>query len=284
MVLVAESGSTKTDWRLVCQHKIEHFSTDGINPFYQTPENITTILQQQLLPFLVEKEITEVHYYGTGITDFSKKNSLESVMKNLFPKLKIIEIESDIAAAARGLFGSSEGIACILGTGSNSAFYNGTEIEFQVHTLGFWLGDEGSGGYLGKVLITSYLQKELPDRCRQLFEAKLGKLERLTVLENAYKKPFPNRYFASFSLFLFEYRSEPFFKELIENAFRSFFEKYIVKYPNFQQIPIGFVGSIAFYHQETLRKIALEFGLQIAQIHKSPIDALVLFHAATVHE
>jgi glucosamine kinase len=176
------------------------------------------------------------------------------------------------------LCGREAGIACILGTGSNSCFYDGEKISFQVPPLGFWLGDEGSGGNLGKQLILSYLHKEMPEELRTKFNKRFGEKDRLEIIENAYQKPLPNRYFATFSKFIFDNRQHPFMYQLVSNAFGLFFEKYILKYPDFQKYKIHFTGSVAFYYSDILRRVAMEKGCTAGIIMESPIAGLTLFH------
>lgn len=279
MILLAESGSTKTDWRLLNGATVETIvQTDGINPYFRNTKQIVDLLKEQLAPNLVANTVTEIYYYGTGITDDSKRKLVAEALQEVFKNVAKLEIESDIIAAARGLFGKSEGIACILGTGSNSGFYDGNKITFQVPPLGFWLGDEGSGGYLGKQLVLSYLHKEMSVEVRQLFEAKYGVFDRMPVIENAYQKPNPNRYFASFSPFLLENVTQPEIEKLIENSFRLFFEKYLLKYPDVEKTPVGFVGSVAHYYRSFLENGAATHGIEIKQILKSPMEGLVAFY------
>jgi N-acetylglucosamine kinase-like BadF-type ATPase len=279
MILLAESGSTKTDWRLLNGSVTEiAVKTDGINPYFQGKEQITLLLKEQLEPHLVAKEVAQIYYYGTGITDNSKRHIISGALREVFKNVKEIIIESDVVAAARGIFGKSAGIACILGTGSNTCFYDGEKITFQVPSLGFWLGDEGSGGYLGKQLVLSYLHKEMSAEVRHLFEVKYGVFDRMPVIENAYQKPNPNRYFASFSPFLLENAAQPEIETLIRNSFRLFFEKYLLKYPNIEKTSVGFVGSIAHYYRSFLAAEAAVHGIKIKQILKAPMDGLITYH------
>ena len=201
----------------------------------------------------------------------------ELTMK-VFPTCSHIEAYSDVVGAARAACGRSEGIACILGTGSNSIYFDGEKTGFQVPPLGFWLGDEGSGGHLGKSLILSYLHKEMPVETRTKFEEKHGVMDRLTIFENAYHKPFPNRYFASFSKFLFNNLSNVFCNHLVEKCFLEFFKKYILKYPMCYEVNISFVGSVAFYYKDLLTKVADSQGISIGRVLETPIGGLVDYH------
>ncbi len=279
MILIAESGSSKTDWRMIAPNgSVSQVKTIGLNPYYQTTDSIIEELQKNLLPSLNNQVVSEVFYYGTGVTNDEKADIIRLAFKAIFTEVKSIEVHSDMLAAARALCGHTAGIACILGTGSNSCFYDGNDITFQVPPLGFWLGDEGSGGYLGKQLVLSYLHKEMPQDIREKFEKRFGVKDRLEVLENAYQKPFPNRYFASFSKFIFDNRNNQFTFKLVTDAFGLFFEKYLLKYPDYQQHKVHFTGSVAFYYSDILRRVAIEKGFSIGIIMESPIAGLTLYH------
>ncbi|MFN3488793.1 MAG: N-acetylglucosamine kinase [Emticicia sp.] len=278
MILIADSGSTKTDWRILDQNEvIAQIQTIGFNPYYQNADSIANELKINLLP-LCTKEITQVFYYGTGVTNEEKGKVIKDAIWQVFPTCKQIEAQSDVLGAARAACGKTAGIACILGTGSNSIYFDGEKTGFQIPPLGFWLGDEGSGGHLGKSLLLSYLHKEIPLEIRAKFEEKYGIMDRLTVLENAYHKPFPNRYFATFSRFLFNNLEDDFCRNLVENCLLQFFEKYILKYPMCHETDVNFVGSVAFYYKDLLIKVADSQGINIGKILETPIDGLVKFH------
>ncbi len=278
MILIADSGSTKTDWRILDQNEvIVQTQTVGFNPYYQDADSIANELKANLLP-LSTKEVKQVFYYGTGVTNEEKAGVIKEAILQVFPTCGHIEAQSDVVGAARAACGRSAGIACILGTGSNSIYFDGEKTDFQIPPLGFWLGDEGSGGHLGKTLLLSYLHKEMPLEIRAKFEQKFGIMDRLTVLENAYHKPFPNRYFASFSKFLFDNLEDDFCRNLVENCFEQFFQKYILKYPMCHETTVNFVGSVAFYYKDLLIKVVDNQGIKVGKILKSPIDGLVEFH------
>jgi len=279
MILIADSGSTKTDWRVLDKKRVvAQVRTAGFNPYYQDAPSIAAELQAHLLPYCTGK-VTQVFYYGTGITNEEKAEVLRSTIQHVFGGIENIDVQSDVLGAAKAACGHEKGIACILGTGSNSCYYDGDKIDFQVPPLGFWLGDEGSGGHLGKLLILAYLHKEMPADIRQLFEEKYGVMDRLQVLDNAYHKPFPNRYFAAFARFLHDNLQHTFCHSLVEESFSIFFEKYVLKYPMFQDVPLNFVGSIASHYEQILRAVAESKKLQVGKILAAPIDGLVQYHA-----
>ena len=275
MILVADSGSTKTDWRLVnSQGVITQAATAGFNPYYQSSEEIREALKKELLP-KVDQEISDVHFYGAGCNGL-KDDIIYAPLKDLFPTATI-NIQSDLLAAARSLCGHEAGIACILGTGSNSCLYNGHEIIEQTPTLGFWLGDEGSGAVMGRELVIAYLNQELPLPMAEKFQ-KRYELNKAEVMEQAYNKPFPNRYFGQFSKFLFHHMKEPFIYQLVYNNFDRFFQRKVIKYVDHPKHRIHFVGSIAFYFANILRQVANDSGLTVKNIVETPIAGLTLYH------
>ena len=276
MILIAESGSTKTDWRLL-DEKGTSFRTSGLNPYFVDSDKIAEETSQ-IFEQMNGQEITEIHFYGTGITDESKSAIVKiGILKALGYNTEIYTY-SDVVAAARSLFGNTPGIACILGTGSNTCYWDGDKIAFQIPPLGFWLGDEGSGGNLGKLLVLDYLHKEMPAHIRTYFEEKYGVLERTEVLTKAYQQEKPNKYFAAFSYFLYEFGQESYCRGLVKQSFSEFLKKYLLKYPNLKEHQIGFVGSVAYYYSEILTEVCKENGISINKIIVSPIEELVKYH------
>ncbi len=280
MILLAESGSTKTDWRLLGEN-IHSFETIGLNPYFVNSDTV----EKELLQHLYDRTtftIREVHFYGTGITDPAKGDIIARGILKALGYSAPVYTYSDVIAAARALFGDSEGIACILGTGSNTCYWNGREIGFQVPPLGFWLGDEGSGGHLGKSLILGYLHHEMPLNVRQRFEEIYGSKDRLEILENAYRKERPNKYFAQFCPFLLENQHEPWCADLIRNSFRLFLEKYLLKYPQLQHVETGCVGSVAYYFESIFREVASGYGLSIRKVIQKPVEELTIYHQSKI--
>ena len=278
MILIADSGSTKTDWRMIASTgEISQARTVGFNPYFQDTDSIATELAKSLKP-AVNEAITEVYYYGTGCGTESSCAIVRQAIQQVFSEATTVSVASDLLGAARALCGHEVGIACILGTGSNSCYYDGEQISYQIPNLGFWLGDEGSGGNLGKTLVTNYLLKDLAPDLEAKFEKRFPNTTRDLVLENAYKKPFPNRYFASFSKFLFDNRSHPQAYRLVYDSFDLFFQKYICKYPDYKQLKIHFTGSVAFYYSDILRQVANDKGVTVKNIMETPIAGLTLYH------
>jgi len=277
MRFIADSGSTKTDWRIIdSEGKITQARTAGINPFYQTQQEIVDELDTALKP-QVSNEVTSIHFYGAGCNKGSASETMTSALKKVFGAVPV-EVQSDLLAVARGLCGHQPGIACILGTGSNSCYYDGNEIVRHIPPWGTWLGDEGSGSNLGRKLVILALNYELPEKLQQAFDKKYPDL-RDTVLENVYQKPYPNRYLAGFSRFLFHHMKDPFVYQLILDSFSEFLKRKVLKYPEVHQVPLQVSGSIGFYFNSILRKAAQQHHLHLKNVTESPIAGLTLYHS-----
>jgi len=276
MILLADSGSTKTQWCLVQDGNVVlEVITDGINPFYQTDMEIITLLDTQLVPKLGNVEIGHIYFYGAGCSFPDKKIVVSRALVRFFGGA-IIEIQSDLLGAARSLFQREKGIACILGTGSNSCFYDGSEIIQNVSPLGYILGDEGSGAVLGKLFIADCLKNQLSKELSEKFFAQY-KITPAEIMENVYKKPFPNRYLAKFTPFLLENIDEPNIFNLVFDSFDAFFVRNIMQYP-LEDIQVGFVGSIAYFFRDTLEIVAFERGISVSKIIQQPMAGLVKYH------
>jgi len=274
MILIADSGVTKTEWcRITDQHTTETLITQGINPFYQEAENITSILLKE---FTGVRKFEAIFFYGSGCINREKQDIVKAGLLGIF-EAGTIFVGSDLLAAAQSLCQTKAGIACILGTGSNSCYYNGCEITENVSPLGFILGDEGSGAVLGKKLVGDILKNQLPQfLIDQFFET--YQVTGATILENVYKKPFPSRYLAGFTRFLSENIAVPEIELLVTTAFREFISRNLMKYPGIGQIPIHFTGSIAFFFKEQLQKSLEEQGLILGNIEKAPMKGLIRYH------
>jgi glucosamine kinase len=280
MKLIADSGSTKTTWILLEGDVVKStITTCGLNPYFHTSESVEAVLRADLAPFLVAYQIKEVHFYGAGCSTTYNNNMISDGIRVFFRK-SLIFIYHDILGAARALFGDGKGIACILGTGCNSCYFDGSNTFSQVDSLGYLFGDEGAGSYLGKLFLGSYLKKDLPEDLRRAFEKQYGySLE--DILNSLYNKPSPNRFLASFSLFLSPNREHPFIQDLLLRSFRDFFDAHIRKYEGYRSAGIGFIGSIAHCYSEFLTRVAEEEGVKITRILPSPADGLVEYHKTT---
>ncbi len=282
--LIIESGSTKVDWALVDQATgeiLQAWNSPGLNPYHQQESDIRAEVSTGILPAqAMANEILHVFFYGAGVTGEAKAQALKSALCQSLPNATV-EVCSDLLAAARGLFDATPGIACILGTGANSGLYDGRTVVDNVSAGGFILGDEGSGAWLGRQLLSDFLKRLMPEPLRTIFEKKY-ELTTLTILEQVYRKPFPNRYLGSFSHFLNEQISEPYCRELVRRGFSEFFERNLCRYANATRYPVSAVGSIAVEFQDIFREVAVQYGFTVGQMVRSPLDGLVRCHHATL--
>ncbi|WP_448518942.1 N-acetylglucosamine kinase [Rhodoflexus sp.] len=283
MILIADSGATKAAWRLVrADGSTLQARTQGINPYFTDKVSITNELREVLLPQLgnsaaaIANTVQQIFFYGTGCGTAANQEFVRQILQGLFPSAAIA-VDTDMLGAARALCGKQPGIACILGTGSHAALFNGEQIVQYAVNLGFWLGDEGSGGHLGRRLVTDYLNNDLPEDLHQLF-AKRYALTRDEVLENAYQKPMPSRYMASFSKFLFDHLTHPYAYRTVYDSFSDFFDKRVLKFADARNLPVHFTGSVAFYYANVLRRVAADKGLHVQHILEEPVAGLALYH------
>lgn len=280
MILIADSGSTKTDWRLIDEeNKIHQFATQGISPYFQTEEQISEIIKTELLPQLNFKTFNfqlSVYYYGTGCSAEDKKQIVLNALATSFNNSKV-EIQSDMLGAARALCGKKAGIAAILGTGSNTCYYDGENIIENKFSSGYILGDEGSGAHIGKTFIQAYLNDELPSNLATKFQDRF-KLSKNDIIDAVYRKSMPNRFLASFCKFIFQNKDDQYLIDLLVNCFEQFFDKHICKYEKHKEVKLSCVGSIAFYFSDILRAVAARKGVSIDTIIETPIAALTLYH------
>lgn len=279
MIAIADSGATKTDWVFLDQGlETIHAQTIGFNPYFIKTDGIFEELEKNLFPYLDNKRVNEVHFYGAGCSTPSNCDIVRNALGDFFTRADI-HVEHDLLGAARALLGKEEGIACILGTGSNSCSYDGNVITANVNSLGYILADEGSGAYMGKQLVREYFLNELPVDLKRAFDHKYNyTLE--YVLDAVYNKPHPNRFLASFSLFLGEHITHDHVRKMISNAFRAFFICQVTKYPNYKEVPVGAVGSVAWHYKELLKETAMEFGARIDMVLSRPLDGLIAYHTA----
>ena len=274
-ILIADSGFTKTDWRLIKDDgSIEQARTLGINPYYQKLEEMEgaiTALSQQ-----IHSPVDQVYFYGTGCSSASTRTKITQLIKGFYPNADI-EVNHDLLAAARSLCGKEPGIACILGTGANSCLYNGTNITSNVASLGWAITDEGAGTYLGKMLVTAYFRKEMPTHLSTLFDDEFA-LTKDDFLMQIYQEPLPGRYLSTFSKFIGKHIKEPFLYELVAMGFDTFLAKNVMHYEGYQELPVHFTGSVAYHFGSILRSVAQDKGVYVKHISEHPIAGLTLFH------
>lgn len=277
MILIADSGSTKTDWCIVENGvPLQQIFTKGTNPFFQSEEEISNEIATVLLPQLQTNELDAVYFYGAGC-GFPDK--IETMHRAISKHLKVkgeVEVSTDMLAAARGLCGHSAGIACIMGTGSNSCYYDGKDIVTNVSPLGFILGDEGSGACLGKLLVGDLLKNQMTPELKEKFLTQFS-LTPADIIDRVYRKPFPNRFLASLSPFLFQNLNEPCIRTLVFDSIKAFLKRNVMQY-DYQHSKVHFIGSVAFYYKELLAEAAQETGIQLGTIIKSPMEGLIEYH------
>lgn len=279
MILIADSGGSKTDWRIVSQDgNIEQASSPGFNPYYQPVEDLKNIIQQVLFPAIPSaREIREVYFYGAGVSSEKNQLTIRDAFLDFFPHAHI-EIGWDLLAAARALCGNEPGIACIMGTGSNSCLYDGKKITDNVANLGWILADEGSGANIGKKFLVDYLRNKMPKTLADQFHARFP-LSREEFLEKVYQEEKPSAFLASFAKFIFQHLKEPYCYDLIYTSFAEFYENNVMQYENYQNLKVHFTGSIAFYFSDVLRQVANDKGITVKNILEGPISGLTLYHA-----
>ena len=281
MKLIAESGSTRTEWALVeDNHLVQRVFTEGLNPFFQTRREISRSVRLGLPESFFKKKLDQVYYYGAGCSSYEKKNILGASLVAQFKTP--IQVESDLLAAARGLFKCEAGIACILGTGSNSCFYDGKIIVKNVKAAGYILGDEGSGAVLGKLFLADLLKGLAPKELANEFHEKF-RISVNDVMESVYNLPFPNRFLGTIAYFLGDYMDNEYVYNLLTNNLRSFFNRNVCQY-DYINYPIRFVGSLAYAYPDILQEVAQEFGVEIDVIEETPMNGLIEFPSMNIEE
>ena len=275
--LIADSGSSKTVWCLLNGKKKKMISTQGISPYFLTSEQIQQILEKELSPKIKAEVPDEIFYYGTGCGNPANVRSVKLALKKVFPKAAVA-VDHDLMGAAKALCGNEKGVACILGTGSNSCYYNGKKIVKNSPGLGFILGDEGSGAYLGKRVVQYYLYNTFDPDLMDRFNAKFN-TNAVEILEAVYRKPLPNRYLANFTTFLVENRGHYMIENIIEDSFNDFFFNHIYKYRESWTMPVHFIGSVAYGFRDILKEMCDAYELQLGRVLKHPMDGLIKYHS-----
>jgi N-acetylglucosamine kinase-like BadF-type ATPase len=275
-ILIADSGSTKCEWCLLVNGKKKTVLTPAMSPYFVTGDEMVQILSKQLLPKIKNTPIDQLHFYGTGLGNPANIDIMKKVFKILFPKTKTA-INTDLLGIARASCGHKKGIACILGTGSNACYYNGKKIVSISPGLGYVLGDEGSGAYLGKKVIQYYLYKTFDEDLMSRFQKRFGETH-ASILENIYKKPLANRYMASFAIFLDENRGHFMIENIIEDGLNDFFFTHLYKFKESWTQPIHFVGSVGFGFRDVLKELCNSYELELGKVLKTPMPGLVAFH------
>lgn len=275
-ILIADGGSTKIDWTVVSGISQKTFRSPGINPVLWDIGKIEQMLQEGL-PHEILSDVESVYFYGAGCLGRSAEKMQEALMRVVAHDAEI-EVESDLLGAARALFGNERGIACILGTGSNSALYDGKEIISNIHPLGYILGDEGSGASIGKHFLNALYKGRLPESLRKDFETETG-LTYDDVIDHVYRQPMANKFLASLVIFVSKRRKEC--AELLNEEFDNFIEKDILPY-NHCELPVGIVGGVGYEFYEELKEIFLRHRLKLNKVVAKPMENLVDYHLRMV--
>jgi len=278
MILVADSGSTKCDWAIIkSKDEIVEFNTMGFNPFFHNEEVIINTLNNTPDVKKHKNDIQFVFYYGAGSATKELKLILQRALSNVFSEAKHIHSDHDLVAAALATYDGNSCISCILGTGSNSCYFDGDTVREDVPALGHILGDEGSGSFFGKKLIAKYAYRQLPENIYNAFKERYN-LDKATIFQNVYMKPHANVYLASFMKFLSDNSSDPYVYEMISDGFFEFLNTHVKCYKNYKEVPVHFIGSVAYYFKDILEKTCQAQDIQIGKIIKRPIDGLIQHH------
>lgn len=277
MILVADSGSTSTDWRLANSNgKIHQFKSQGLNPHFADSAEVEAALRDNFPAEEDASEVTEAFFYGSGVSGDAMREVLGKGISAVCKNAKLT-IENDLLGAARAACGTEPGIAAILGTGSNCCVFDGTEMVKNSPSLGFVLGDEGSGGHIGKSLLQAYFYGRMPDDLKQNFERRFP-IHRTDVLEAVYRQPNPNRYIASYSKFVYQNLKHPFAMQLVIDCFSDFFDTHVLCFDESSKLKLGVTGSVGFYYGNILSRVARSKGVGMGRVVESPIAALLMYH------
>jgi len=278
MILVADSGSTKTEWWWYDNNnEIKKFTTIGFNPYFIKTEEIYKVLNTKLIPEIDFQAVKKIFFYGSGCASKENGEIIYVACKKAFPNAEKIEVTGDTLGAARSLFGHGSGIAGILGTGSNSVYYDGMKVVECVSSLGYVIADEGSGARFGTTLIREYFKEEMPAEIKTAFVERYHP-ELSVVLDAVYRKPHPNRYLASFCDFLSFHKEHPYIQNLIRKEFQAYLKYQVCKCPDHHKLTLSLVGSIAFFLGDFLREEAKQMGIEVGTILRSPIEGLIKYH------
>ena len=277
MLLIADAGSTKADWAWVAKDgEASYAHTKGFNPVVHPKALLrkeVTILATELLPKLIPKEI---HYYGAGCWDYTRKIPIQEALREQYPDAEIT-VMHDLLGAARAACGNEPGIACILGTGSNTCLYDGEDVIDNVTNLGFMLGDEGSGSHLGKAFLRSFFYRELDQDLHDAFDEYI-KIDKGDILTNVYGTDIPNTYLASFTRFMGNHLEHPLIQKIVMTSFGEFLDRHVRKYKGHLDVPVHYIGSIAYHFKDILRAAMAERNIKMGSFVHKPIEALAAFH------
>lgn len=279
MIVIADGGSTKTNWCLINEfgRKIL-FNTEGYNPYFSKEDYIVDSLNKTLPDTLETDKLTQVYYYGAGCSTDANIQIVKNAMGKVFTNAEIF-VGHDLLASCRALLGNESGFAAILGTGTNTCIYDGKDITLNIDSLGYFLGDEGSGSYIGKRVLADYMKSFMPEKLRKIFFDTYG-LTNEDIFDNIYNKPLPNRFCASFSKFIYDNRQnfEAYSLQVVDTAFTAFFDNLVTRYPDYKSYKLNCVGSVGYNFRDVLSVVSDRYEMGVGKIIRSPIDDLVEYH------
>ncbi len=281
MILVADSGSTKCDWILITEDRKVKTKTMGFNPFFHDQEFIKSKIEENEVLNQYKDEISELYFYGAGCSSPERNIILENALSQHFKRLSTLIVDEDLIGAAYATCGHEPGVVCILGTGSNSCYYDGQTVRRGSPALGYILGDEGSGAYFGKQLVSRYIYNQLPQDLATAFK-EYNNFSLENILSSVYNKPFANVFLASFMKFIANNREHPYFQKMVYDGIKLFAEIHIMQHKEFETTNVNFVGSVAYYFEETLEQVAKDLNFKVGKIVQKPIEALSDYHQKQV--
>jgi len=280
MIIIADSGSTKTDWVLTDKsgEKQQRFNTIGYNPYFIDSEAIYYSLSENLVKDFDASAVSEVYFYGAGCSTDAKKDIVRKALVRTFTNAVKIDVGHDLLASARALLGCKEGFAAILGTGANTCIYDGNDCVLNIDSLGYLLGDEGSGSYIGKKIVRDFMRNRLEPELQQRFKERFAIENNEQIFHTLYTTQFPNRYLAGFCKFADEYVTHPYIKNKVRDSFRDFFKNLVSKYPDYKQYSFNCVGSVGYVFRDILEEVAVSYDMKVGRVIQSPMEDLVKFH------
>ncbi len=280
-ILIADSGSTKTEWIFINDKDRKSFLSDGLNPYFRTHGQLSESIKNGVKSILKNTHVNEIFFYGSGTGNKSRKVILKNAIEENFPDSKV-NIQTDMLGAAIACFGKEEGVACILGTGSNTCVFDGDEIVKSIPSLGFVLGDEGSGGYFGKRILNGYYYKTMPEDLRKVLDEQYD-MTLEPVLHKVYEEPQANRFVASFSKLLGDHKDHPYIRNMVKKGFEAFADKQLAYYEESKEMNIAFVGSIASVYEDILREVLESKEMNLSVVIRKPLAKLEEFHTSALH-
>jgi glucosamine kinase len=278
MLLIADSGSTKTDWALSENEIPRILHTVGYNPYFMDTETIYHSLSENLLPYLVPEEISQIYFYGAGCSTPENKEIVLRAIRQAFGNGTKVFVGHDLLGAARALLGNQDGFVAILGTGSNTCIYRHHESVMNIDSLGYLLGDEGSGSYIGKKFLRDFMRGQLEPQLHNRFKERFRIENNEQIFETLYSTPFPNRYLSGFCKFAEDFADHPYVRNKVRDSFHDFFKNLVSKYPDYKDYTFNCNGSIGFIYRDILEGVATDYGMKMGKVIRAPIEELVRYH------